>query len=211
MTPDVSVIVPTYNGAATLAEAIESIRASACEAAAHVEILVVDDGSTGEIPRFEDVVHLRRENGGPAAARNTGLARASAALVAFLDDDDLWLPRKLRVQLDALSQHPHAMAAIGHSAYVNVAPRLLLSLGAALIRREAFDDVGGFDESLSGSEDVDWFLRARDRGHAIIVTTDIVQLVRRDGGNITRGKSLSELSFHSVLQRSILRRREAAS
>jgi glycosyltransferase involved in cell wall biosynthesis len=204
----VSVIIPTFNGAATLAEAIGSVRAQDVP----VEIIVVDDGSTDETPRLDlgDAIVIRQENRGPAAARNTGLARATAPFIAFLDDDDLWMSGKLRAQLETLAAHPRVLATIGSCTCDLTAPRrpfFLYSLGASLLRREAFDRVGTFDPALPGSEDVDWFFRLRDAGHEPVVTAEIVQVVRRDGGNITLGKDLGELGFHAALQRSLVRRR----
>jgi glycosyltransferase involved in cell wall biosynthesis len=203
----VSVIIPTFNGAATLHEAISSIRA---QNVSH-EIIVVDDGSTDATPRLDlgEVIRIRQDNRGPAAARNAGLTRATSPFVAFLDDDDLWLPEKLRLQVGTLEAHPEALATIGLSTCDLDAPRSTFfqyQLGAALMRREAFDRFGGFDARLPGSEDVDWFLRVRDGGR-LVRTEDLVQIVRRDGGNITRGKTLAELGFHKVVQRSIERRR----
>jgi glycosyltransferase involved in cell wall biosynthesis len=222
-TPQVSVIVPVFNGAATLGEAIESIRAQD----AQVEIIVVDDGSTDDTPRvlrsltdiaLTDVVAIRQDNLGPAAARNSGLVFARAPLVAFLDDDDLWMPHKLRHHLQLLEEHPNAAVVLGHTAFQGLnpetgawnrvaEPHLLYHLGAALCRREVFDRIGTFDPALRSSEDVDWFLRVRDAGLEIVVTPEIAQIHRRNGENMTRGKDLRELGFIEVVKRSLDRRR----
>lgn len=218
MTPLVTVIIPTFNGAATIAEAIASIRAQDVA----IEIIAVDDGSTDETPRVleqSEVRVIRQANAGPAAARNSGLQHASAPFVAFLDDDDLRVRGSLRRQLELLLETPGGAATIGLSEHVSCdcdgvrrggasEPRLLFSLGAALIRRTTFDRIGTFDPRLPGSEDVDWFLRLRDAGLQLLVTRDLIQTVRRTGENITRGKSLEELGFHAALRRSIRRRRE---
>ena len=216
--PRVSVIVPVFNGAATLVEAIECIRAQQIE----VEIIVVDDGSTDDTPQviesLTDVVAIRQDNHGPAAARNSGLVFARAPLVAFLDDDDLWMPRKLKSQLQLLEEHPSASVVLGYTAFEGLVPEtgawtrvaephLLYHLGAALCRRETFDRVGTFDPALHSSEDVDWFLRVRDAGLEIIVTPEIAQIHRRNGENMTRGKDLRELGFIEVVKRSLDRRR----
>jgi glycosyltransferase involved in cell wall biosynthesis len=215
----VSVIVPTFNGAATILDALESVRAESMD----VEIIVVDDGSTDDTARIlrDHGVHaIRQENAGPAAARNTGLAHATSRFVAFIDDDDLWMPRRLQTQLALLDAHPDVLATIGYSAFIAcdgngkaigepTEPYLFANMGAALVRREAFARIGMFDPSLAGSEDVDWYLRLRDAGLGPLISRDLVQLVRRTGDNMTRGKDLRELDMHTVLQRSIARRRKA--
>jgi len=220
-TPQVSVIVPVFNGAATLAEAIDSIRAQDVP----VEIIVVDDGSTDDTPRVIgtlEVTAIRQDNRGPAAARNNGLLFARAPFVAFLDDDDVWLPHKLRHQLDLLARHPGAAAVLGYTAFQSLdpgtgvwsdvaEPHLLYHLGAGLFRRDVFDRVGPFDAALRSSEDVDWFLRARDAGIGIVTSPETVQIHRRNGANMTRGKDLRELGFIEAVKRSLDRRRAGAA
>jgi glycosyltransferase involved in cell wall biosynthesis len=215
----VAVIIPTFNGAATIAEAVESVRRQEVE---H-ELLVIDDGSTDDTPRILEqlaVPFLRQPNAGPAAARNLGVQETRSSFVAFLDDDDLWMPYRLRTQMRILERHAEVLATIGHSAFVAcdrdgtaigepTEAHLFANMGAALIRREAFDRIGTFDPSLTGSEDVDWYLRLRDAGFGPLITSDLVQLVRRTGENITRGKDLRELDMHRVLKRSMERRRRS--
>ena len=219
--PRISVIVPTYNGAATLLDAIESIRAQEVP----LEIIVVDDGSTDDTPRVieaqDDVVAMRTENRGPAAARNCGLGFARAPFIAFLDDDDVWVPRKLEQQLRLLDEHPSASVILGHTAFQSLdpesggwrtvaEPHLLYHLGASLCRREAFDRIGMLDPELRSSEDVDWFLRVRDAGLEIVVSPEVVQFHRRNGLNMTLGKDLRDLGFIEVVKRSLDPRRAAA-
>ncbi|HEX7808304.1 MAG TPA: glycosyltransferase family A protein, partial [Thermoanaerobaculia bacterium] len=155
----VSVIIPTYNGAATIADAVLSVRAQSVP----VEIIVVDDGSTDDTPRILrdlGVVAIRQENAGPAAARNTGLAHATAQFIAFVDDDDVWMPRRLDTQLAILGAHPEVFATIGYSAFVAcdangdamgepTEPHLFANMGAALVRAEAFERIGAFDPTLT--------------------------------------------------------------
>jgi glycosyltransferase involved in cell wall biosynthesis len=220
-TPTVSVIVPVFNGATTLLDAIESIRAQEID----LEIIIVDDGSTDEthalIETLDDVIAIRQDNRGPAAARNNGLEFARAPFVAFLDDDDVWMPQKLRDQLALLEAHPDAALVLGYTAFQSrsaeqswssvAEPHLLYHLGAALCRRDTFDRIGMLDPALRSSEDVDWFLRVRDAGLGIIVSPDVVQIHRRNGDNMTRGKDLRELGFIEVVKRSLDRRRAGGS
>ena len=104
----VSVIIPAFNSAKYLGEAIRSVLE---QSHAPSEIVVVDDGSlddTREIAQKYPVKYIHQENAGPSAARNTGISNSNGELVAFLDADDLWIPHKLAVQLKAFKEHPEA-------------------------------------------------------------------------------------------------------
>jgi glycosyltransferase involved in cell wall biosynthesis len=118
----VSVVVPAYNAAAHIREALESIAAQ--QGAPALEVIVVDDGSTDDtreqVLAFAHAaagsVALRlitQANAGPAAARNRGIRESSAELIAFLDADDLWPPERLRIQLALLEEYPHAGLVFG--------------------------------------------------------------------------------------------------
>lgn len=107
--PLVSVIMPVYNCADYVGQAIESVLS---QDYAHLELIVVDDGSTDSTPavltRFDDarLRWMRQTNSGPAAARNRALALSCGDYIAFLDGDDLWLPGKLAAQMTYLDRHP---------------------------------------------------------------------------------------------------------
>lgn len=106
--PIVSVIMPAYNASAFIEEAIQSVLN---QDLANIELIVVDDGSSDGTPelaaRFGDKVKvLRQKNAGPAAARNRGVAAAQGEFIAFLDADDVWLPRKLALQVQFLRNYP---------------------------------------------------------------------------------------------------------
>src|SRR5208282_4957480 len=116
MTPEVSVIIPTYNRWAMLPDAIDSVLAQRSVA---FELIVIDDGSTDATTETEHPARLveqyagtirieidRIDHRGPAAARNRGVALARAPLIAFLDSDDLWSPTKLEHQLAFMSANP---------------------------------------------------------------------------------------------------------
>ena len=101
----VSVIVPVFNGKDTIAAALDS--ALAQEFGGDVEVIVVNDGSTDATSSVLEayrgcVTVLDRVNGGPAAARNAGVRASHGEYVAFLDADDIWMPRKLEKTLAAL-------------------------------------------------------------------------------------------------------------
>jgi GT2 family glycosyltransferase len=110
----VSVIVPTYNRAYCLRTAIDSALG---QTYGHVEVVVVDDGSTDETPALvarhygtdPRVVYVRQENGGVASARNLGFQVARGQLIALLDSDDEWFPWKLELQVACLVRHPEVV------------------------------------------------------------------------------------------------------
>ena len=221
--PSVSVVIPTYNSASFLPEAVASIRMQRYEA---LEIIVVDDGSsdqTGEVAAAlagADLRYLRQENQGPAAARNAGLAVAQGDVIGFLDADDLWPAQKLARQLEVLIEDRAADVVHGRTqALVLVAtaadgarrfepfaePWYSTQLGSALYRREIYSRIGGFDPSLTPSEDFDWFLRARDAGAKVVLTPETALLYRFHTSNLTRGAGTRKLL--TSVKRSLDRRR----
>lgn len=166
----VSVIIPSYNSAEVLGAAIASVIQ---QSRRPEEIIVVDDGSqddTASVCRnFENVRYIRQSNAGASTARNRGAEIADGAMLAFLDADDEWAPRKLESQIEALAAAPDAAFCItaadvwsdsindwirlgwrGDSAPNAMRRQLLIRniftglCSSMLIRREAFDDVGGF-------------------------------------------------------------------
>jgi glycosyltransferase involved in cell wall biosynthesis len=117
--PKVSVIIPTYNRAEYVTQAIDSVLAQTYE---DCEIIVVDDGSTDKTrealePYMDRITYIYQENAGVSAARNTGIKAAKGDWVAFLDSDDEWLPEKLAVQMRAVERHPQLVA---HMVNVNL-------------------------------------------------------------------------------------------
>ena len=102
----VSIIIPTYNRAYLICEAIDSILNQIYQ---DIEIIVVDDGSTDNtaevLQRYKDkITYIKQENEGPGDARNRGIAEASGKYIAFLDSDDIWFEFKLEVQVDILEK-----------------------------------------------------------------------------------------------------------
>lgn len=224
MNPLVSVIIPAYNCERFLREAVQSVLD---QKYSPVEIIILDDGSTdgtATVARSftETVRYLHQSNQGPAAARNRGIEHAQGSLIAFADADDLWPANKLEQQLPYLIRDPKIDIVLGRIQQVQLSetrngqtqaeefaePAFSVNLGSAIIRKSVFERVGMFDETMRYSEDVDWFMRAREAG-AAIVTMDAVTLVyRQHEQNMTRGKSTSELNVLKALKRSLDRRRE---
>jgi len=160
MNPRFSVVIPAFNSAATLARAIESVRAQTWPA--H-EIIVVDDGSTDATAavagRFEDVRLLRQKNSGVAAARNAGAVAACGDWLAFLDADDWYTPERLRLHaewiveeasLDCLTgdyeYRDEAGACLGTSMAQHASGRMMLDKAADAVRvmLEAPDELAAF-------------------------------------------------------------------
>ena len=146
-----SVVIPAYNAAAFLARCLESVFAQTVQAE---EVIVVDDGSsdrTAEVAAgFAGTRVIRRPNGGPGAARNTGIHAATGEWIAFLDSDDIWVPRKTEIQLgyitpDAGVIHANRFDPIH---FGNLWHRQAhVSPSGALVRRQTLLEVGGFEES----------------------------------------------------------------
>lgn len=217
-TPTISVIIPIYNGEAFLTEAITSIRQ---QQIAPVQIIIVDDGSTDGTARLvqhlgADLHYVYQDNAGPAAARNRGVRLAHGDLITFLDADDMWASDKLEGQVRLLQQHPHIDCVLGHCRYLEVTPTgwaataspiLALKVDCALFRRRAFDMVGLFDETLRISDDIDWFMRARERGAALAIHEDAVHYYRRHTTNLTRDSQAVSASLLQAFRSSLARRK----
>ena len=224
MNPLVSVIIPAYNCERFLSDAVQSVLD---QKYSPVEIIIVDDGSTDGTANvaksFPETVHyLHQTNQGPSAARNRGIERAKGSLIAFADADDLWPAHKFEQQLPYLIRDPGIDIVLGRIQLMKLSemdngqtraeefaePVFSVNLGSAIIRKSVFERVGLFDETMRYSEDVDWFMRAREAG-AKLVTIDAVTLFYcRHEQNMTRGKTISELNLVKALKRSLDRRRE---
>ena len=214
----VSVVIPVFNGERFLREAVQSVLD---QKYSPLEIIVVDDGSadgTATVARSlpETVRYLHQTNQGPAAARNRGIEHAQGDLIAFADADDLWPPGKLESQLAVLIKDRGVEIVMGRIQQVLLSgeefgePAFSVNLGSAVIRKSVFDRVGLFDETMRYSEDVDWFMRAREAGVAIMTIDAVTLFYRQHEQNMTRGKSTSELNVLKALKRSLDRRRERA-
>jgi len=222
--PLVSVVIPVFNGERFLREAVQSVLD---QKYSPLEIIIVDDGSTdgtatvsGSLP--ETVRYLHQTNQGPAAARNRGIEQAHGSLIAFADADDLWPADKLALQLPYLIRDPKIDIVLGRIQQVRLSetdngqtraeefaePAFSVNLGSAIIRKPVFEQVGLFDETMRYSEDVDWFMRAREGGAAIATIDAVTLFYRQHEQNMTRGKSTSELNVLKALKRSLDRRRE---
>lgn len=199
----VSVVIPTFNRCAQVVEAVSSVMRQKVDA---LDIVVVDDGSAdGTVDAlrvFEPAIRVvKQPHGGVSAARNRGITLARYEWIAFLDSDDLWLPRKLSIQMEYLGHHPAIRICQTEEIWVRNGRRLnprkyhkkpkghcfdrlldrcLVSPSAVIIHKSVFDEVGVFDEDLPACEDYDLWLRIGLR-HAMGLVEE--PLVIKRGGH----------------------------
>ncbi len=208
--PSFSVVIPCYNCASSLPATLASVKA---QTVTDWEVILVDDGSTDATPAVlaeeakadERIRVVQLENGGPARARNHGARVANADVIAFLDSDDLWFPKKLESVDQCMKAHRNADAVFGRIAFFRendgidattstVKPGWL-SLGACLgenpactvsnltVSRKAFLGTGGFAEDMRHAEDLEWMIRAILSGLSIAGTAELhVRYRASDGG-----------------------------
>jgi len=206
----VSVIIPVYNRVKSIGRALDSVLKQTYQPK---EIIVVDDGSTdGTVDyireNYPQVTVLTQANQVPSAARNRGIAHSTGEWVALLDSDDIWLPDKLRAQVQIIEKNP-GLGMIGSRRYKNCydydeqvvkrpvaravsffhfLKQTTCHTSTVLLRREALEKVGLFDEKLPAAEDVDLWVRiayyykvvqVRQHLTAVFVSKDSISLSRK--------------------------------
>jgi glycosyltransferase involved in cell wall biosynthesis len=205
--PTVSVVIPAYNAAWCIQKALDSVLAQSFR---DFELLVVDDGSTDDtkavLAAYSDAIRIvRKPNGGLSSARNAGIREARAALVAFLDADDWWLPDKLSRQVALMHQRPDlgftscaALVQDPEGRLINVwadakwEGSFLVHLfgsnagvagsGSAVIaRRTLLEQSGGFDESLRSLEDIDMWMRLAAVTDYACIDEPLAVILKRPG------------------------------
>jgi glycosyltransferase involved in cell wall biosynthesis len=208
----ISIVMPCYNAERFIVLAIQSILDQTYQ---DFEIIVVDDGSTDTSPQIVKAIddprvrYLSQKNAGPARARNTAIQAAVGEYLAFLDADDLMLPHRLAAQLAVLDADP-ALSGVG-SGYVwideqgqplpwpyhswqrtpdlNDITSWLFDCpfvpSAVMLRRQAWVDVGGFDEDLVGPEDWNFWMRLVVTRHRLTWHPEVVCLYRRSSGSLS--------------------------
>jgi glycosyltransferase involved in cell wall biosynthesis len=211
--PFFSVIIPTYNRAGLLREALDSVFAQTC---ADFEVIIVDDASTddtaGIVSIFADNVrYYRQENQGPGAARNLGLANAAGRYVAFLDSDDLWFPWTLQTYQEVITRYGDVAWVAGvpfeqegnRRVYGNVPGPLKHSIFrdylatanepvwiatcATAIRRDILQTAGGFAAGNMNGEDSDLWLRLGcAKGFVQIVSPPVFTWRHQPGSAVTQ-------------------------
>lgn len=178
----VTVIIPTFNRALFIEKCIDAVLK---QSYSDIELIVVDDGSTDNTPQIlskykHQIKIITQENKGVSCARNTGLREASGNFIAFCDSDDYWLPKKIALQLNVFEEHHEAMLCHTNEIWIRNGRRVnpkkkhqkfsgdifekclemcTVSPSSIVMRREFFDVVGYFDESLPACEDYDLWIR----------------------------------------------------
>ncbi len=243
MKPAISVVIPTYNYGRFISDALESVFLQTLEP---TEVIVVDDGSEDEtesvVASFGgNVIYIRQENRGVCNARNTGVARSSGEFITFLDADDFWEPSKLQRQIERFEKDPElGMVHCGMREFdgesgktvalhleggeEDVADNLLLwngpvvvgPGGTIMVKRLAFDKVGGFDPEIKVGEDWDFCYRIAREFRVGFVPEPLVNYRRHEASahrnvkEMERGMSrFYEKAFATKDQRILQMKRQA--
>ena len=223
----VSVVIPAYNYAHFLPEAIDS---ALNQTHKNVEIIVVDDGSTDTTPevaaRYGDKIrYIRKKNAGLPAARNTGIQHATQPFIGFLDADDIWHPDFLSKCLAAFDAHPHEFGLVaGQATYVDekgvpfklkdlrwsfqgkmdhrdILLKTRFSPSAVVARKQALEAAGLFDESLRSSEDRDMWIRVGAKYPIYLLDEQLVS-IRRHRTSMSRNAARMKSNIIRVLEKS---------
>ncbi len=223
--PRVSVIVPTYNRASMLLETLSSVCA---QTLADLECVVVDDGSTDDTrARCEALAaedarlrYVWQPNGGSAGrTRNRGVRETSAPLIAFVDDDDLWLADKLARQVGVFDREPDVGLVFGlverfgdgsglwpdvpideRPSFERLLAGNVVPCSTVLVKRDVLERVGLFDESLRIGEDWELWLRIA-RTFPIRAIREPVARYRVHGSGISHNEEVDIASVERILDR----------
>jgi glycosyltransferase involved in cell wall biosynthesis len=221
----VSVIIPAYNAEKYI---VDTVNSALNQTYADLEVIVVDDGSkdgtVAALDTFGDRIRVhQQENGGVAKARNTGVALATGAWVAFLDADDLWMPTKVERQLACAKSAPmvytdrlnigargdlpelQSLVTPMHQGDVFV-PLLregnFITNTSVMIRKELFTKLGGFFTGLNGTEDWDLWIRVAERNPIGFVPEPLVKY-RFHEGSISRNWARMSRERTQVIARAL--------
>lgn len=199
---ETSVIIPTFNRASLLKKAIESVLAQTYK---NFELIIVDDGSTDGTCKMiasygKNIRSFHQDNQGPACARNTGIKNAQGSFLAFLDSDDHWKKEKLEIQIKAMRENTQYLIShtqeiwyrrgellnqkkkhTKHNGYIfdKCLPLCAVGMSTMATRKELFEKIGFFDESLPCCEDYDFWLRA-SVNHPFLLINEALTV--KDGG-----------------------------
>lgn len=207
----ISVLIPTYNRANMVVEAIQSVLIQSYQ---DFEIVVVDDGSTDDTKaRIDEIGDQRiryyyQENTGRPGARNHTLRLAQGQYLTFLDSDDLYLPEKLRVQVAFMEANPHIgmsytqtervmadgtpvdVLSSRHSGWVHrqLIRHCSIATPSVMLRREVVERVGDFDAIRM--EDIDYWIRVAEHFEVAFIPQTLVQVRLKQGENLVRDPEL---------------------
>lgn len=212
----ISCVVPAFNAERYLGEALDSILAQKHRP---IEVVVVDDGSTDGTSDVatsypNEVRCIRQENGGPAAALNRGIKEARGEFVSFLAADDLWHEEKLALQMAEFAADENLDLCVTHiqnfwgpelqeeaKRFENhriAQPMPGYLCVTMLAKADVFARVGDFNDSLQHGNDIDWFMRAREKEIVIRLLPDV--LVHRRLHQTNRSRNLASNSRDTILE-----------
>ena len=200
--PKVSVIIPAYNRAHILREAIDSVLSQSYN---DLELIVVDDGSDDKTEKLVShyipyLMYIYQEHQGVSAARNKGIECAQGDYISFLDSDDLWLKDKLNLQMKFMESRPETLICYTEEIWIrkgvrvnpmkkhrkysgmifeHCLPLCIVSPSSVLIARSLLEKTGEFDEELEACEDYDLWLRISAQYPIYLIDTPLI--VKRGG------------------------------
>ncbi len=216
MKPMVSVVIPVYNDEQYIYESVESALNQDYE---NLEVIVVDDGSSDFTPKilqkFGERIHcIRQENSGTAAALNKGIQNANGQLIAWLSSDDLFLPKKIKHQVDKFIENPslalvytdwimidsqgeevkvvHCPCPPAERFVIEIFKENFINGSSVIIRRECFEKVGYFDQTLSADSDGDMWFRMLKYGCRLGHVSIPLIKYRWHSGNLSHRYKLAE-------------------
>ena len=217
--PLISIVLPLYNGKSLVSKSIGGVLS---QTFTNWELIVVDDGSTdGGAAHIEstypNVRIIRQPNTGVASARNNGIRHASGDIVAFLDQDDEWLPNKLRDQWDLLKKDPYCAFVTCNQKFVciegvtlpaNFSEKLFeehrsFVPSALLIRKQVLINLNMFDESYEVANDYDLIRRLRLGKYKEANVEKVLLIKWHHGENASLNKPLMKREFLDMLHRQI--------
>ena len=217
--PLVSVVIPVYNGEQYLSTALDSVFSQNYHP---FEVIVIDDGSVDNSAvvsqSYERVRYIHQTNQGVPVARNAGIGEARGEYIAFMDQDDVWLPNKLKLQMEYLVAHPKV-------GYVLAKQRMFLEHGvdhpswlrtellnedhvaftpsAFLTRKDVFEQIGRYDVGHQTASDVEWFFRAKDRGIVSAIISEVLLLKRVHANNQSNNVDALHREYFKIIRASI--------
>jgi glycosyltransferase involved in cell wall biosynthesis len=228
MSTTISIVIPAYNAERFIAQTLDSVLA---QTVTQFEVIVVNDGSMDRtqaiveqyLARDDRVRLINQENQGISATRQRGQDAAKGDLIAFLDADDLWLPENLQVHLRHFADNPKLAISFGRVEFMQtdgtptgvfstarlqqIEPEhlfyenLLTTTSNAIVRREVFEAIGGFDFDLCGTEDQEFFLRARCHGWEIKGVENVLVRYRITPGGLSSRLNLLEADWVKFRQK----------
>lgn len=210
--PTISVIIHTFNNEKFIAETVESVLRQTYN---DYEIIVVDDGSEDGtrdalLPYMQKIRYHYKENGGIASAKNAGISLSNAEFIAFLDHDDLWVPDKLKIQMEHFNNNPQVGLVYakytsfksdkelrtkpekGYSGWIfkELLSKSFIQTSTVIVKKECLNAVGPYDESFKLADEYDMFLRVAKRFQCGFVDKELTRYRVHD-----RNASRNDLLF----------------